>query len=171
MLNQRLMNFLGFAACAGLMAYALFAQVVLELPPCPLCIFQRVAVVALGLIFLVAALHNPGRVGSIVYAVLLLIAAAAAAGVAWRHIWLQGLPADQVPACGPGLDFMLDQFPVWEVLTTVLTGSGKCAEISWSFLGLSMPAWVLVSVSVLGIFALYVNLRLSALPLNQPHSS
>jgi disulfide bond formation protein DsbB len=163
MLNQRLLNFLGFLGCAGLMGYALFAQFVLDLPPCPLCIFQRVAVVAVGVLFLLAAIHNPGRAGSAVYAILLGLSAGAGVAVAWRHIWLQGLPADQVPACGPGLDFMLDQFPVWEVLTTVLTGSGKCAEISWSFLGLSMPAWVLISVAVLGGYALYVNLRLPAL--------
>jgi disulfide bond formation protein DsbB len=163
MANTRLLNFLGFIGCAGLMAYALFAQFVLDLPPCPLCIFQRVAVVALGFFFLLAALHNPGRAGAAVYATLLGVSAAGGVGVAWRHIWLQGLPADQIPSCGPGLDFMLDQFPIWEVLTTVLTGSGKCAEISWSFLGLSMPAWVLISLAILGGYALYVNLRLARL--------
>ena len=110
--NQRLLNFLGFLACAGLMAYAFFAQFALDLPPCPLCIFQRVAVVVLGVFFLLAALHNPGRTGSTVYAVLLTLSAAGGIGVAWRHIWLQGLPADQMPACGPGLDLMQDQFPL-----------------------------------------------------------
>ena len=92
----------GLLACAGLMAYALYAQHVLGLEPCPLCIFQRVAVIGLGLVFALAALHGPGRTGRRVYGVLLALAAAAGAGVAGRHLWLQTLPPDRVPACGPG---------------------------------------------------------------------
>jgi disulfide bond formation protein DsbB len=159
MLSKRPLNLLGFACCAGLMAYALFAQYQLELAPCPLCIFQRVAVIALGMLFLVAGLHNPGRTGSRIYVALIAIAAAAGIGVAGRHVWLQNLPPDKVPACGPGLDFMLDAFPLTEVLSTVLSGSGECAKISWSFLGLSMPAWVLITVAALGIYGIVINLR------------
>lgn len=157
--QPRQANLAGFVACAGLMAYALFAQYGLQLEPCPLCVFQRVAVIVLGLLFLVAALHDPGPVGRRVYGALQALVAAAGAGVAARHVWLQNLPADQVPACGPGLDFMMDAFGIGEVVRMVLSGSGECADISWSFLGLSMPAWVLVACVVLGGYALWVNWR------------
>ncbi|MDP6436375.1 MAG: disulfide bond formation protein B [Gammaproteobacteria bacterium] len=159
MLNKRSLNLLGFASCAGLMAYALFAQYQLNLEPCPLCIFQRVAVIALGVVFLVAGLHNPAQTGSRIYAAFITLAAAAGVGVAGRHVWLQNLPPDKVPACGPGLDFMLDAFPLTEVFSTVLSGSGECAKIIWSFLGLSMPAWVLIAVAALGVYGIVVNLR------------
>jgi disulfide bond formation protein DsbB len=141
------------------MGFALFAQHVLLLDPCPLCVFQRVAVISIGLIFLVAALHNPSGAGRIVYSLLLALAAIAGATVAGRHAWLQQLPPDQVPSCGPGLDYMLDTLPFTEVLSTVFKGSGECAEIVWQFLGLSMPAWVLIWVTALGVTGVWNNLR------------
>ena len=87
------------------------------------------------------------------------LAAVAGGGVAARHVWLQHLPPEQVPACGPGLDFMLDSFGLGEVLRMVLSGSGECAEVDWSFLGLSMPAWVLICVALLGLYGLWINWR------------
>lgn len=159
MLDRRSLNLFGFLACGGLLAYALYTQYALGLEPCPLCIFQRVAVAALGLVFLIAALHYPGPAGARVYAALVLLAAGGGAAVAGRHVWLQNLPPDQVPSCGPGLDFMLDSFPLTEVLEMVLTGSGECATVDWSFLGLSMPAWVLIAVSCLGLYGIAANLR------------
>lgn len=158
-LTPRTGNALGALACAGLMAYALYAQHVLGLEPCPLCIFQRVAVIALGVVFLAAALHGPGVAGRRGWAVGILLAAGAGIGVAGRHLWLQSLPPERVPACGPGLDYMLESFPFTEMLQTVLSGSGECANVDWSFLGLAMPAWVLVSVAALGAFGLWNNLR------------
>ena len=160
MINKRLVNFTGLVACAGMMAYALYAQYQLQLAPCPLCIFQRLAVIALGLIFLIAFIHNPRKQGfSRVYAFLILVAGGVGAFISGRHVWLQNLPADQVPACGPGLDFMLEAFPVLEVLDMVLTGSGECATVDWSLLGLSMPAWVLISVVLLSLMGVLNNLR------------
>lgn len=159
LLSRRFLNALGAVACAAMLAFALFSEHVLGLEPCPLCVFQRVAVISLGGVFLMAALHNPGNVGSRLYLALMLIAVAGGAGVAGRHIWLQNLPPDQVPACGPGLDFMMDSFPLVEVFDMVLSGSGECADISWSLLGLSMPAWVLIAVTSLGFYAGWVNLQ------------
>lgn len=159
--SRRLLNFGGFAVCAGLMGFALFAQHVLLLDPCPLCVFQRVAVISLGAIFLVAALHNPSGAGRIVYSVLLALAALGGISVAGRHAWLQQLPPDKVPSCGPGLDYMLETLPFTEVLSKVFSGSGECAEIVWQFLGLSMPAWVLIWVTFLGIAGIWNNLRRS----------
>jgi disulfide bond formation protein DsbB len=152
-------NLLGFAACAALLAYAYYAQFVMHLEPCPLCIFQRVGVFALGVVFLIAALHDPAPVGRRVYAVLLALAALATIGIALRHLYIQSLPPDAVPACGASLEFMLKVFSLSEVLVKVLTGSGECAKVTWQFLGLAMPAWVLISAAVLGAFGVWVNLR------------
>ncbi len=160
-MNIRLANALGALACAGLMAYALYVQHGLGLEPCPLCILQRVAVISLGGIFLVAALHPAGAVGRRVYGVLLALVALVGSGVAGRHVWLTTLPPERIPACGPGLDFMLESFPLKETLAMVLSGSGECANVEWRFLGLSIPAWVLISLVCLGVYGLVYNWRAS----------
>lgn len=149
-LNPRLGYLAGALACAALLGYGLWLQHVDGLEPCPLCVFQRVAFIALGLVFAVAALHGPRRAGAAVYAVLGAMAAATGAGIAGRHVWLQGLPADQVPACGPGLQYMLEQFPFTRMVEKVLSGSGECASVEWSFLGLTIPGWALVWFVLLG---------------------
>ncbi len=160
--GERALNFAGFASCAGLMGFALFAQYVLLLDPCPLCVLQRVAVISLGLIFLVAALHNPDGWGKRVYAILIFLAAADGIAIAGWHWRLQNLPASEVPACGPGLNYMLDNFPLGEALKMVFKGSGECADVVWSFLGLSMPAWVVVCLLGLGVAGIWNNLRSAA---------
>ena len=144
LLKPRNANLLGALICAGLMGFALYAQHGLGLEPCPLCVFQRVAVISLGVVFALAALHGPGGAGRIVYGLLAVLAAAGGAGVAGRHAWLQSLPPDQVPDCGMGLNYMLETMPFGEVLSEVFYGSGECAEVSWTFLGLSMPGWSFV---------------------------
>lgn len=161
-LSPRILNSFGFLACAGLMAYALYAEHMLFLDPCPLCSFQRLAVIVLGLVFLVAALHNPGRRGGQIYGFLLALVAASGAAIAGWHVRLQNLPPDEVPACGPGLGYILENNSFGAALGKVFGGSGECATVDWQFLGLSMPAWVLVSTLCLGAFALYANLRRTA---------
>lgn len=156
--SRRILNIAGFAICCGLMGFALFAQHVLLLDPCPLCVLQRVAVILLGIVFLIAALHNPVGGGRIVYAVLLALPALGGVGIAGRHAWLQQLPPDKVPACGPGLDYMLETMPLADALKKVFSGSGECAEVVWQFLGLSMPAWVLLWMLGLGTAAVWNNL-------------
>jgi disulfide bond formation protein DsbB len=141
---RRLAYALGFAVCAGLMAYALYLQYVVGLDPCPLCIFQRVCVIGMGIVFLIAAFHNPGRAGASGYALLQLLIGGAGAGFAARQVWLQSLPKDQVPACGMGLDYMLDTLPLTDVISRVLKGSGECAEQGWLFMGLAIPSWTFV---------------------------
>jgi protein dithiol:quinone oxidoreductase len=158
-MTARAANSLGLAACAALLAYAYYAQFVMHLEPCPLCIFQRVGVFATGVVFAAAAAHDPAGWGRRVYATLIALAAAATIGVAARQVYIQSLPPDAVPACGASLDFMLKVFPLTEVLTKVLTGSGECAKINWRFLGLAMPAWVLISAAGLGAWGLWANLR------------
>ncbi len=157
--GRRLLNLAGFFGCAGLMAYALYAEHVLFLTPCPLCVFQRMAVIALGISFAAAALHNPSGRGRYFYTALVAVTAGAGIGVAGRHVWLQNLPADEVPSCGPGFDYIIDSFPLADALKLIFTGSGECASVDWQFLGLSMPAWVVISVTVLGVFGIWNNLR------------
>ena len=159
--NPRFLNLAGFLACAALLAYAYYAQFILGLDPCPLCIFQRVGVIVTGLVFLLAAIHGPGRTARSVYGILAALAAVSGAAVSAWHLYIQNLPADEVPACGPGLDYMLDVFSFGETVRMVFTGSGECALVDWSFLGLSMPAWVLLSFVALAAFALWNNFRRS----------
>ena len=155
--QRRWLNLAGAGSVAGLIAYALFAQYVLELDACPLCMLQRVAFIAAGLVFLAAGLHRPLSAGARVYAALGVVAAGTGAGIAARHVYIQNLPADQVPSCGPGLDYLFDAFSPFEALEMVFTGSGECAEINWSFLGLSMPGWALVWFVLLGGLAVVAN--------------
>jgi disulfide bond formation protein DsbB len=141
---RRAAYLLGFLVCAGLMAWALWLQYGQGLEPCPLCAFQRLAVCAVGLVFLIAAIHNPGNVGAALYAALVLLFAGTGAAFAARHVWLQTLPKDQVPACGMGLNYMLESMPFSEVVSKVFAGSGECAEKGWELLGLAIPGWTLV---------------------------
>jgi protein dithiol:quinone oxidoreductase len=157
--ERRLVNLFGALVCGGLVGYALYAQHGLGLEPCPLCVFQRVAVLALGFVFLAAYLHNPRRLVAGVYGGLALLASGAGIAFAWRQLWLQALPADQVPECGPGLNFIMDVFPFWEAVTMVFQGSGDCAKVDWTFLGLSMAGWVLIALVGLASLAAWNNFR------------
>lgn len=154
---RRPLNLAGFVVCALLLAGAYYLQYVQELEPCPLCVFQRVAFLALGLVFLAAGLHRPEGRGRYVYALLVLLSAGIGAAIAGRHVWLQSLPADQVPACGPGLNYMLDNFPLMQVLEVALRGSGECAEVDL-VMGLSIPMWALIAFIGLGIGGVVINL-------------
>jgi disulfide bond formation protein DsbB len=149
--SRRLTNLLGFAACTLAMgtAYGYFERY-LQLEPCPLCWFQRGAMVLLAAVFLLAAVHNPGRWGARVYGLLIALAAGLGAYIAGRHVWVQSLPPDQVPACAPDLDYMLEVFTLGETIRKVLAEAGDCAEVQWAFLGLSIPGWTLVAFLVLG---------------------
>ena len=157
--DRRLVNLAGFAVCAGLVAYALYAQFELRLEPCPLCIFQRIGIVLLGLAFLAATLHHPHGRGRYGYALVIALAALATLAVAARHLYVQSLPPGTLPSCGAPLGVLLKFMPLWQVIRKVLTGSGECGEVNWRFLGLAMPAWVLVWALVLGIAGTLANLR------------
>lgn len=150
---------LALAALAAMLFAYYYLQLHLGLPPCPLCMTQRVAVVAGGVIALLAALHNPGNTGRRVYAGLCALAAALGAAVAGRHVWLQYLPEDQVPACGPSLEYMLDTLPFAETVRLVMMGDGNCADTQWTFLGLSIPEQTLALFAVLLLVSLWQMLR------------
>lgn len=128
-------------ACAGMLSYALYIQHFDFIDPCPLCVLQRLCYFWIGGWALLAFIHGPGRVGNLVYGGLVMLGGLAGLSIAGRHLWLQSLPADQVPDCGMGLNYMLDTMPLADVFREVFYGSGECAEVHWSFLGLSMPGW------------------------------
>ncbi|MFO1372606.1 MAG: disulfide bond formation protein B [Candidatus Competibacteraceae bacterium] len=159
-LSRRLCNGLGFLVCASGLGYAYYAQFYLSLDPCPLCIFQRLALLAVGLVFLAATLHHPRAWGAKVYGVLIGLVAAIGLGIAARHVWLQHLPPAEVPRCGPSLEYMLQSFPLNETIRAVLTGSGECAEVNWTLLGLSVPEWNLPLFLSLGVIGVLSNWRL-----------
>jgi disulfide bond formation protein DsbB len=137
------------------MAVALYMEHVMALEPCPLCIMQRVMVIATGIIALIAAIHGPAKTGIQVYGGLVTATATGGAMLSMRQLWLQSLPADQVPSCGPSLDYLLDVFPLTDVLAIVLSGDGSCAEVVWSLFGISIPGWTLagfIGLMVIGIW-------------------
>jgi disulfide bond formation protein DsbB len=157
--NFRTLYVLGFVMCVAMMATALFYfQRFLGLEPCPLCILQRVVVISLGAVLLVAAVHGPRGWGNRVYGALVTIIAAVGAGIAGRHVWLQSLPPDQVPECGPTLDYILQSFPFSKALELVLHGSGECAKVEWRLFGLSIPGWTLIAFAGFILFGLALML-------------
>jgi len=144
---------LAFIASLGLIGTALYMQHVMHLEPCPLCIFQRVFVMAIGGVALLGTLHNPGRIGRALYAALIGLLSLGGGAVASRQVWLQHLPADQVPECGPSLDYMLEAFPLKQTLQLVFKGSGECAVVDWTLLGFSIAEWMLVVFAGFLIYA------------------
>src|SRR5699024_1766032 len=140
-MNNRRYFLVGFLASAGALAFAYYLQYGQGLEPCPLCIMQRVAMFGVARICLVGWLHGPLGWGRRVYAALGCISALAGAAIAARHVWLMHLPASEVPACGPGLGYLMNILPWQEVMTIVLRGDASCATVEGSFLGISLPAW------------------------------
>jgi disulfide bond formation protein DsbB len=149
----------GFLACAALLAYAYYEQFALGVEPCPLCIFQRIAFIAIGVIFLAAAWQNPRATGRRVYAMLLLLAAAVGAGIAAWHLWVQSQPPDPMAGCAPGWNYMVENFPIGKVLKMAFTGEADCAQVNWSLLGMAMPFWTLLCYALLGVGAIWAGFR------------
>ena len=150
MYNSRKFFITIFAICIGLLIFGLYLEHVHGLEACPLCIFQRIAYTAIIFIALIGAIHNPRNLLQIIYKLLMVISAITGAAIAGRQIWLQHLPPELVPECGPGLDYMFNVFPFGEALKMIFTGSGECAEVKWRFIGLSIAEWSLIMF--IGIF-------------------
>ena len=147
---RNLQVFLVIMAVIGMSFALFFLQRYMGFSPCPLCIFQRIGLMIMGGFALIAAIFDPKS-----KIVRLLLWLGSLAGIGWaavvagRHVWLQHLPADQVPSCGPGLDYWLDTLPMQQVLKEVFAGSGECASIEWTFMGLSIPEQSLILFSIL----------------------
>jgi protein dithiol:quinone oxidoreductase len=153
-LTPRLWFLLGFFGCVFLLSMGAYFQFVDGLEPCPLCISQRIAILLTGLVFLLAGLHNPGVVGVKIYALLGALIALGGGAISTRHVWLQHLPPEEVPECGPGLDYIFNNFPLTETLKLMLSGTGDCAKVDWTLLSLSMPAWTLIAFLLLAALSL-----------------
>ena len=159
MISDRILFAVGAAACALLLATGYYLQYFQDQDPCPLCLVQRGFYYAFGAVFLVAAFHGGGRLA---YSILGFFLALGGAGVAGRQVWLQHLPAEQVPACGPDLFYMLENFPLGRTIEKLFSGSGQCAEVKWRFLGLSIAEWSLARFVALALFALWIGFRRQA---------
>lgn len=149
--RTRLVSLYIFLFCAALLGIAMYMEHVMFLEPCPLCIMQRFFFLAAGLVSLVAFLHGPGRKGQKFYGFLAALLSLGGGGFAIRQIYLQHLPKDEVPACGPSLYYMIQEFPLMETLEVMFKGDGNCAEIAWQdpILNWSIPQWSLVGFIML----------------------
>jgi len=156
MISNRILFAVGAAACALLLATGYYLQYFQDQDPCPLCLVQRGFYYGFGLVFLVAALHGEGR---LTYSVLGFLIAIGGAAIAGRHVWLQHLPAAQVPACGPDLFYMLQNFSLGRTIEKLLTATGQCAEVKWRFLGLSIAEWSLAWFVALAAYAVWIGFR------------
>lgn len=152
--NIRNTYFLIAGACLAMMIAALIMQHVFDMEPCPLCVTQRVFVILAGVVALIAGVHHCQGLGNRIYASCGAIMCIIGGGVSARHVWLQNLPEDQVPTCGPGLSYMFETLPMWEALSLLFAGDGNCAEEAWRFLGLTIPGWTLVCF--LGLLAIFI---------------
>lgn len=156
MLNSRLFFLAVFLACAGLISFALYLQHALGLEPCPMCILQRYAFIVVGAIALAAAIHGPGALGRRVYGIAFGVIAAAGAGVAIRHVYLEHNPP-KVFDCGADVGFMLENFPLTDALPMIFRGTGDCTKVLWRFLGLSIAEWSLICFSCLIVAAVIAS--------------
>jgi disulfide bond formation protein DsbB len=143
-------------ACALLLGFGLYLQYARGLEPCPLCLVQRGFFVTVMTVCLLAAVHRPGRLGTAAYGVLAALFALGGAAVAGRQVWLQHLPPDKVPQCGPDLFFMVENFPLSRTLKTLFSGTGECAAVDWTFLRLSIAEWSLVCFAALFVYCLWL---------------
>ncbi len=160
MFSYRSLAFLGFAICVASMLFAvLYLEKTLYLDPCPLCILDRLVVMSLATLFLIALPIGPRAVFVKINGVCCILLSVVGIGLASRHIWLQNLPKDQVPECGPDLYFMLETLPLFETLKKTLTGSGSCADVSWEFAGLTIPEQTLILFVILLILSVIQTLR------------
>ena len=162
-MNQsRILFALIFLICGGLLGYAYYLQYYQGLDPCPLCIFQRACYALLGGISLLAAIHNPAATGRRIYGGLCALASVAGIVFAGRQVWLQHLPKDQVPECGPGLEYWIQTLPLTETLRKVFHGTGDCAVVDWTFLSLSIAEWSLIIFTLTLLAVLFNSARKSA---------
>jgi protein dithiol:quinone oxidoreductase len=151
---------LGALACALLLSFGYYLQYVQGLDPCPLCLVQRGFFYAVMATFLVAAIH--GR-GAVYYGGVAALFAAGGLAIAARQVWLQHLPPERVPQCGPDLFFMLDNFPLSRTLKMLVQGTGECAKVDWTFLGLSIAEWSALWFAALVVYAIWLAVRAARL--------
>lgn len=155
--SGRTAYFVGFVVSFGLVALALWIQTTNSLEPCPLCISQRIVFMALGTLFLLAAIFNPKNIGRLFFALLQVGTALGGAGVAVRHWWLQAHKESMIADCGVGFDYMFENFPLQKALTLVFKGTGDCAAIDWTLFGITLPQLAFIAFVGLAAFAIQIS--------------
>lgn len=157
--SKRVINLLAFLICVGLMLFAIYLEVYEKINPCPLCIVQRIVVIILGILFFLAIWLSQNNRGTGYYYFFVALVSVLGAIVAGRQVWLQSLPADQVPACGASLEYMLERLPVGQVLQLIFRGTGECAKVTWRFLSLSIADWTLLFFIFFALVAIWQAMR------------
>jgi len=158
--TNRQIHLIIFLLVGSLLGYAAYSIKVLGLEACTLCITQQFFYCLIGVSSFIAFLHNPQIQASRIYSFFITLFAVAGAWISGRQVWLQGLPEDEVPLCGPPLEYIIDVFPFADVLNALFMGDGNCAEIPWQFLALSMAGWsfiFFIAIIFLSLFALLKN--------------
>ncbi len=157
--SKRIISFLAFLASVALIAFALYLEMYIKLDPCPLCIIQRVFIMLVGVLFLIALVLKQHTHFTRYYYYFIAFVAVLGGMVSARHIWIQSLPPDQLPSCGAGLRYMLEILPVNQVATMLFQGTGECAKVTWRFLTLSIPEWTLICFVGFALVAVWQALR------------
>jgi disulfide bond formation protein DsbB len=157
--NSRLLFLAILFACAALLGSAIYIEPFKSMNPCPMCMMQRAVFALIAVFCILAAIHNPARVGQKVYATITGLTALGGAAIASRQLWLQSLPEDQIPACGPGLEYMLDVFPILDVIAMAIKGTGDCAEVQWTLASISIPGWSLLAFAVIAVISTWILFR------------
>lgn len=153
-ITPRVINLSSFVICCGLIAFAYYLEIVLNLQPCPLCFIERFIFGTMAFTFLLATLHNPDAKGQKIYGTITLLLAILGMFFAGRHLWLQGQPSALGEICVPGVSYLLKTLPLSQAIKTMLLGSSDCAKVDWSFLGLSIPGWTFLFFDVFALLGL-----------------
>ena len=135
----------------SLVLVASYVEPFASMNPCPMCMMQRAIYLVTAGFALLTLISLRHRILTTIFSILGLLSAITGIAVAARQVWLQHLPKDEVPACGPPLEYMIEVFPIMEVLQSMLMGTGDCAEVQWQWLGLSIPAWSILAFTGLAL--------------------
>ena len=153
---EKKIDFLIFIACVILLGVAFFMQYIMGLSPCYLCITQRFFIAIIGLFSLVAFIHNRGPK---IYGLIVALSALVGSYFASKQLWLQSLPPEKIPACGPPVDYLFDSFNVSEAIKILIQGDGNCAAVQWTFIGISIPGWSLICFIAIVILSVLKIIR------------
>lgn len=154
-LYSRKISFIAFLLCLSLLGVAMYLQYSLGLQPCPLCVVQRFCIAVLGLLFMIGSLYIPrNRITRWIFSLFIVLIAILGILTSLRHLWLEHQPAGSVPSCSASLDYMLKNFPMSQTLIQLFNGSGDCAQVSWQFMSMSIPAWTLIFFAIFLLFGL-----------------
>lgn len=138
-------------ACVAMLAFGLYLQHVVGLEPCPMCIVQRYALIAVALVAGIAASLSRGG-AQLAGTGLMGISALSGAFVAARQSWLQWNPPE-ILSCGRDFYGMIESFPLKRVIPMIFKGSGDCSAVDWTFLGLSIANWSFLCFSTIALVA------------------